>query len=238
MELSEIYQDLLDAYFIILMSNYGNGKSLVSAYLNLLMAEYNNRNVMLCNTPMYNLSSYDIEFIPLISTSQLADNPVNTQLNLDELQTIANSRDSTSPRNSFVTEFSTDIRKFKNGVCSTCQFGNTIDVRLYDNAEYIIVPEFKVKSKKREKRQNFEMYLNILYKETGYTDFIEVDMKSILNIYNTNFKPYRIIVNHPEYLDRLKSSKSNKFYDEYIYKCEKEITKMEKIFKLEMKGKL
>ena len=238
MEKSEIYQDLINAYFIIFMDNFGAGKSISSIYLNLLMAYFNNRKVMLSNTPMYNLSSYNIEFIPLISTSQLTEDNNNVQLNLDELQKIANSRDSKSARNSFVTEFSTDIRKFNQGIGGSCQFGNTIDVRLYDNSDIIIIPEFKYKSEKRQKRDNFITYWNILYKKEGINEYIELDLNIIKNLYDTNFKPFKIIVNHNEYLDKLKDNKSQRFYDDYINKCNKEIDRITKIFNLQMKGKI
>lgn len=238
MEKSEIYQDLINAYFIIFMDNFGAGKSISSIYLNLLMAYFNNRKIMLSNTPMYNLSSYNIEFMPLISTSQLTEDNNNVQLNLDELQKIANSRDSKSARNSFVTEFSTDIRKFNQGIGATCQFGNTIDVRLYDNSDIIIVPEFKYKSEKRQNRTNFITYWNILYKAEGINVCIELNLEVIKDLYDTNFKPFKIIINHDEYLEKLKDNKSQSFYDDYIIKCNKEIDKITKIFNLQMKGKI
>ena len=238
MEIEDIYQDLLNGYFIIFMDNFGAGKSISSIYLNLLMAYFNNRKIMLSNTPMYYLSNYDIEFIPLISTSQLTENLKNVQLNLDELQKIANSRDSKNARNSFVTEFSTDIRKFNQGIGATTQYGNTIDVRLYDNADIIIVPEWKYKLEKRQKRNNFNAYWNILFKSEGINETINVNLDIIKNFYDTNFKPFKIIVNHEEYLDKLKDNKPQSYYDDYILKCNKEIDKITKIFNLQMKGKI
>ena len=237
MHLKHIYQDLTNSYLTIFMDNFGAGKSISSVYLNILMAYFNNRNKMLSNTPMFYLSSYNIEFIPLISTSQMDNEYKNTQINLDELQKIANSRDSKSARNSFVTEFSTDIRKFNQGIGATCQYGNTIDVRLFDNADIIIIPEFKYKLEKRQKRNNFILYWNILFKSEGINEFITLDLNIIKDFYDTNFKPFKIIINHNEYLERLKDTKSQAYYDDYILKCNKEIDKIEKIFKLEMKGK-
>ena len=238
MELSEIYQDLTNSYLTIFMDNFGAGKSISSIYLNMLMAKFNNRNKMLSNTPMFYLSSYDIEFIPLITTEQLTKDLKDVQFNLDELQKIANSRDSKSPRNSFVTEFSTDVRKFNQGIGATCQYGNTIDVRLYDNSDVIIIPEWKYKMGKRQKRTNFIAYWNILFKSEGINESIALDLDIIKHFYDTNFKPFKIIVNHEEFLDRLKDVKSKDYYNEYINKTNKEIDKIEKIFKLEMKGKL
>jgi hypothetical protein len=238
MQKEDIYQDLLNAYFIIFMDNFGAGKSLSSTYLNLLMAYFNNRKIMLSNTPMYNLSSYNIEFIPLISTSQLTEDLKNVQINLDELQKIANSRDSKSARNSFVTEFSTDIRKFNQGIGSTTQYGNTIDVRLFDNADVIIVPEFKYKLAKRQERKNFVSYWNILFKNEGINETIILDLEILKSFYDTTFKPFKIVVNHNEYLEKLKDNKSQSFYDDYILRCDKEIDKITKIFNLQMKGKI
>ena len=238
MQKEDIYQDLLNAYFIIFMDNFGAGKSLSSTYLNLLMAHFNNRKIMLSNTPMYNLSSYNIEFIPLISTSQLTENLKNVQLNLDELQKIANSRDSKSPRNSFVTEFSTDIRKFNQSICGTTQYGNTIDVRLFDNSDVIIIPEFKYKLAKRQERTNFITYWNILFKNEGINETITLNLDVLKSFYDTNFKPFKIIVNHNEYLEKLKDNKSQSYFDDYILKTNKEIDKITKIFNLQMKGKI
>ena len=237
MELSDIYQDLTNSYLTIFMDNFGAGKSISSIYLNMLMAKFNDRNKMLSNTPMFYLSSYDIEFIPLITTKQLTEDLKDVQFNLDELQKIANSRDSKSARNSFVTEFSTDVRKFNQGIGATCQYGNTIDVRLYDNSDVVIIPEWKYKMGKRQKRTNFIAYWNILFKSEGINESITLDLEIMKYFYDTNFKPFKIIVNHEEYLDRLKDTKSKDYYDEYIKKTDKEIEKIEKIFKLEMKGK-
>ena len=234
----EIYQDLINSYFIIFMDNFGAGKSISSEYLNLLMAYFNNRKSMLSNTPMYYLSSYDIEFIPLISTSQLTEDNKNVQLNLDELQKIANSRDSKSPRNSFVTEFSTDIRKFNQSICGTTQYGNTIDVRLYDNADCIIIPEFKYKLEKRQLRNNFMIYWHILFKNEGINETLTLNLEIVKEFYDTTFKPFKIVVNHSEYLDKLKDTKSQSYYDDYVLKCNKEIDKITKIFNLQMKGKI
>lgn len=236
MKSDEILNELVNAYLPIFMDNFGAGKSISSTFLNIIMAYFNNRSVMLSNTPMFQLSSYDIEFIPLISTSQLSENHKDTQINLDELQKIANSRDSASSRNSFVTEFSTDIRKFNQGISATCQFGNTIDVRLYDNADFIIIPEWKKNQPKREKRTNFNSIWNILNKEQGYTETLNLDLSNVKNLYNTNFKPFRIVVNHDEYLEKIKSIKSQKYYDDYLIKCDKEINRVQKIFNIEMKG--
>ena len=238
MQKEDIYQDLLNAYFIIFMDNFGAGKSLSSTYLNLLMAYFNNRKIMLSNTPMYNLSSYNIEFIPLISTSQLIESLKNVQINLDELQKVANSRDSKSARNSFVTEFSTDIRKFNQSICATTQFGNTIDVRLFDNADIVIVPEFKYKMEKRQKRTNFITYWNILFKNEGINEYILLNLNALKSFYDTTFKPFKIIVNHDEYLEKLKDQKSQSYYDDYVLKTNKEIDKITKIFNLQMKGKI
>ena len=237
MELSDIYQDLTNSYLTIFMDNFGAGKSISSIYLNMLMAKFNDRNKMLSNTPMFYLSSYDIEFIPLITTKQLTEDLKDVQFNLDELQKIANSRDSKSARNSFVTEFSTDVRKFNQGIGATCQYGNTIDVRLYDNSDVVIIPEWKYKMGKRQKRTNFIAYWNILFKSEGINESITLDLEIMKYFYDTNFKPFKIIVNHEEYLDRLKDTKSKDYYDEYIKKIDNEIEKIEKIFKLEMKGK-
>ena len=238
MDLKDIYQDLLNSYFIIFMDNFGAGKSISSIYLNLLMAYFNNRKTMLSNTPMYYLSNYDIEFIPLISTSQLTEDLKDVQINLDELQKIANSRDCKSPANSFVTEFSTDIRKFNQGVCSTTQYGNTIDVRLYDNAGVIIVPEWKYKLSKNQKRNNFIAYWNILFKDEGFNETITLDLDIIKNLYDTTFKPFKIVVNHDEYLEKLKDNKSKVYYDDYILRCNNQIDKITKTFNLQMKGKI
>ena len=237
MGLEDTYQDLVNSYFTIYMDNFGAGKSISSIFLNIIMAYFNDRNTMISNTPMFYLSQYDIEFIPLISTSQLTEDYKNAQLNLDELQKIANSRDSQSPRNSFVTEFSTDIRKFNMGVSATCQYGNTIDVRLYDNSDVIIIPEWKYKLEKRQERNNFIAYWNILFKSEEINETLTLNLEALKDLYDTNFKPFKIVVNHEEYLDRLKDTRSRKYYDEYIKKCDKEIEKIEKIFKLEMRGK-
>ena len=238
MELEDTFRDLLNSFFIILMSNYGNGKSLASTYLSILQSIEQNRKIMLSNMPIFNLSSYNIEFIPLISTKQLTENINNIQIDMDEMQKIANSRDSQSPRNSFVTEFSTDVRKFNQSICGTTQFGNTIDVRLYDNSTTIIIPEFKYKLGNNQKRLNFEMFLNIYFKDLNEIKILPCDLEIITQFYNTNFKPFKIIVNHDEYIEKLEQTRNKKYVDDYINKCNKKINRIEKIFNLEMSNKM
>ena len=188
------------------------------------------------NMPLFNMSSYGLEFIPLISTSQFTENMKDIQIVMDELQKIANSRKSLSPENSFTTEFSTDVRKFNQGITATAQFNNTYDIRLCDNTEINILPEWKYEQKKN--RNNFSIYWNIYYLENNVNQVITLNLNTVKNLYNTNFKPFKLVVNHEEYIDNLYESHKENYVEKYIEKSNKKIKVIEDSFKNEMRGKL
>jgi len=232
---SYILNQLYSSYMAMFLGNYGKGKSLSATYLNIMHGLFNKRKVMLSNTPYFNLSSYGIEFIPLISTSQLADGLRDVQISLDEVQKIANSRDSLSARNSFVTEFSTDVRKFNQGIVGTAQFERTYDTRISDNTNIYILPEWTIKQGKD--RTDFRNTWNVIIFEDQIHERVELNLESFIWNYDTNYKPDKIVVNHLEYLEHLEESKSSKYYESYLERCDKNIALQELRFKNIMKGK-
>lgn len=232
---SFILNQLYSSYMAMFLGNYGKGKSLSATYLNIMHALFNKRKVMLSNTPYFNLSSYGIEFVPLISTSQLAEGLKDIQISLDEVQKIANSRDSLSARNGFVTEFSTDVRKYNQGIVGTAQFERTYDVRISDNTNVYIIPEWTVKQGKD--RDDFNSMWNVIIFDEQIHERVNLNLESFIWSYDTNFKPDKIVVNHPEYLEHIEESKSTQFCENYITRCEKNISQQERRFKQIMKNK-
>lgn len=230
-----ILNQLYSGYMAMFLGNFGKGKSLSATYLNTMHALFNKRKVILSNTPYFHMSSYGIEFIPLISTSQLSEGLRDVQISLDEVQKIANSRDSLSARNSFVTEFSTDVRKFNQGIVGTAQFERTYDIRISDNTNIYILPEWAVKQGKD--RDDFRSIWNVLIFDEQIHEQIELNLESFIWSYDTNYKPDKIVVNHPEYLEHIEESKSQKYYENYMIRCDKSIAIQEKRFKNIMKKK-
>ena len=236
MNYTTILEDLYSSNFSVFLGNFGRGKSISLTYLSIISALLNNRKTILSNTPIFNLSKFDIKFVPLISTSQFTENINDTQIVLDELQKVANSRKSLSPENSFVTEFSTDVRKFNQGVTATAQFNNTYDVRLCDNTELNIVPEWKYSQKKN--RTDFNIFWNMFFTDTNVNEIIKLNLKEIIYYYDTNFKPFRLIVNHPEYIENMYEKHKEEYVEKYIFKTEQKVKDIKDTYDNIMRGKL
>lgn len=236
MSYNSILENLYSSNFSVFLGNFGRGKSISLTYLSTMSALLNNRKTILSNMPIFNLSKLGVEFVPLICTSQFTENIRNTQIVLDELQKVANSRKSLSPENSFVTEFSTDVRKFNQGVTATAQFNNTYDVRLCDNTELNIVPEWKYSQKKN--RSNFGIYWNMFFTDTNENETIQLNLKDIINYYDTTFKPFRLVVNHQEYIDNMYEKHKEEYVEKYIEKSNSKIKEIEDTFSNMMRGKL
>ena len=228
-------EDLYSSNFTVLLGNFGRGKSISTAYLSIMSALLNKRNKIISNMPIFYLSKYNVKFEPLISTSQFTENMKNVQIVLDELQKVANSRKSLTPENSFVTEFSTDVRKFNQGITATAQFNNTYDVRLVDNTELNIVPQWKKEQKKN--RDNFNIIWNLYFTDTMLEDKVELNLESIINLYDTNFKPYKLVVNHPEYIENMYEHKKEDYVEKYILKTDKKVKLIKEDFNKMMEGK-
>lgn len=235
MDKDRLLEELYSSNFTVFLGNFGLGKSISQTYLGIMSAMLNKRKVIMSNTPIYNLSSYGLEFIPLISTSQFTENMKNVEIIMDELHKIADSRKSLSPENSFVTEFSTDVRKFNQGIVATSQFNNTYDVRLVNNTEINIVPEWKIPGKKD--RIDFNSIWNIYFLSNYETESLTLNLDSIKNMYNTNFKPLKLICNHRDYIDNLEDRRTEKYMDKYHMNTDKALRISREIFKDEMKGK-
>ena len=230
-----LLENLYSSNFTVFLGNFGRGKSISLTYLAVMSALLNKRKVVMSNTPIYDLSSYGIEFIPLISTSQFTENMKDIQIVIDELQKTANSRKSLSIENSFVTEFSTDVRKFNQGICATSQFNNTYDVRLCDNTEVNIVPQWKYEQKKN--RKDFSIYWNLFFLDTNETETIELDMDTVKNMYDTTYKPFKLVVNHEDFISDMYDKHKESYVDRYITKNNALIHKAEGLFNLEMENR-
>jgi len=235
MEYNRLLEELYSSNFSVFLGNFGRGKSISLTYLSIMSALLNKRKVIMSNTPIFNLSTFGIEFKPLISTSQFTEGMRDTQIVLDELQKIANSRKSLSPENSFVTEFSTDVRKFNQGITATSQFNNTYDIRLCDNTEVNIAPEWVIPQKKG--RKDFRIYWNLYFLDSNENEIITLNLDMIKNYYDTTFKPFKLIVNHKDYIDNMYEKHKDAYVEKYINTCNDQIKKAEDTFNIMMRGK-
>lgn len=235
MDKERLLEELYSSNFTMFLGNYGKGKSISLSYLAIMAAVLNKRKVVMSNTPIYNLSSYGLEFIPLISTSQFTENMRDIEILIDELQKVANSRNSLSAENSFVTEFSTDVRKFNQGVVGTSQYGNTYDIRLYDNTEIQITPNWITKEKKN--RTNFMINWVVWFMDSQEVETVTLNLESIIDMYDTTYKPFKLVVNHEDYMDNLSDKHKSDYVDKYILTSNKAIKKANDVFDEQMGGR-
>lgn len=237
-ELKEIYEKLFNCLVKILYGDFGTGKSLSATFLNIGSGIYHDSKILIANNPYFYLSCFGIEFIPLISTSQLENvkELKNSVVSMDEIQKIVDNRNSMSAKNSFIGDFTSDLRKFNMQITGTTHYTNTIDVRMYNETQCMIAPTFKYKSGKI--RDNFIVNWSIIFK--NYDEFNEINdlnLENFVNFYDTNFKPQPIVINHTEYIDNLRNVRSQRWVDDYELKCNKKIKENEEMFKIYLRGK-
>lgn len=224
---------IFSRWIIIFGGEFGRCKSLSITALTFLELLYTKKSKIISNMPLY-YPMFNTEILPLIQSLQFDINKLsdieNSIIILDELQSILNSRDFASEKNKFVTAFSVGFRKDKIKFRGSLQFFDTLEKVMGLMLEMIIIPSFvntysDDSDKDREirlEKKDFLVKWKCIDKKADIIFEIVINLYPFLNMYNTNFKPYQLVINHESYLEKLKKNKKN-YYNEYVETVDRQI---------------
>jgi hypothetical protein len=195
--MANLFLNALNSEVIIILGEYGKGKTLSAIALALLRAILKNRNNILTNTPLHHLDGFfNIEF--LSSTKQLEDIKENTEVIFDEIHRDLNSRNSMSKHNAYITNWIVNLRKMNIGITATTQYANTIDKRLWDLCDYKIIPKFINFDEKLDKPENFQIQLYITDIYSNEIEIVSLNLEKFKDLYDTKYKPLKLVANHSD----------------------------------------
>ena len=167
---------------IAVLGNLGHGKTLtavsLATMLKLINEELGNDVTILSNTPL------NIEHEFLERMSQLQDRR-NTIMLIDEFYLIADSYSWQSSSSFMTVDVSMDLRKRNNKIILTSQYYNQIAKRVRQLITLFIKPQ---------RINDFIFKLNLANVGEGADfDYCMMNLKPFINIYNTHYKPMRLI---------------------------------------------
>ena len=241
-QLLELLNILSSRFLIVFVGEWGSGKTLSMISYVRMMAEYAGIHKIITNVPLY-FPNLDVDFSPLTGTKQFTQLEQDTIICHDELLRDLDSRNALNPANRFLTSFCTSFRKMKVQEVGTIQYLKMVDIRFDDILQIIIFPKFKRKYHKkvsedmkiRYAKKDFYMIWNIIDKKEGKQHKIELNLFPFLNMYDTNYIPEKLALNHDEYLEFLGMSKSMKMKEWTIMKNEETEAKTRQIWNEGMK---
>lgn len=220
-QLEELLDILFSRKIICFGGEWGRGKTLsMVAYACLVSLRFNIENII-SNIPI-NLKN--MGFIPLVETAQFDKISKNTLILHDELPNDLDSRNSLNPRNRFLMNFAKDLRKLHSQEIGTVQYFDFIDVRMNDLLQIIIIPSFVKRYHKRDdidvqirlKNKDFRSRWDVIDKKSGHTYNTIINLYPAIQLYDTDFIPNSLAVNHKEFMEHLVLSKSPKSVSAYL----------------------
>lgn len=214
----EIFDLLESRKVIIIAGEYGRGKTLSAVALTwFLTTLYQHYNV-LSNIP---INFKFIELESLTDSHQFDKEHKNTIIIHDEMQRDFNARDFLSSSAKIVSKFSVDFRKDESKLISTIQFMNRLDSALNEIIQIIIIPTFinqyshndKEDTKIRLEKKDFITNWRIIDKKYEEKYDMKLNLFPFLNMYDTKFKPYPLVINHDEFIERQQKNLSQIKYE-------------------------
>lgn len=215
----DILRIILSRNVIMIGGRFGKGKSLSMTALTFFDIVLNNRFNILSNMP-FNFPLFEnINITPLTNTHQFDRIPNGTLIIWDEIYADLFSRSSGSVRNKYITIFSRDIRKIKGKIIGSVQFFDMLEKNMGLILEVIIIPEYvniysKITTedmKKRIENKDFIIKWNIIDKLTNSEYELTLNLYDFIFMYDTNFKPFTLFVNHTEFVEKVKPSQIDSF---------------------------
>lgn len=214
----DIIKMLLSSRIIIFSGEYGRGKSLSSVALCYIISMLKNNKKIMSNIPLF---FKDIEIEHLFSTSQYDKSLSKIVINHDEMQRDFNCREFLSNGSTLISKFSIDFRKSDINLIGTSQYIDRLDLSLSEIVEVIIIPNFintysKNKdedSKIRYSKKDYMVKWMIKDKIKNERYELKLNLLPYIDMYDTNFKPYPIVINHKEYLEHKEGTISKNRYE-------------------------
>jgi hypothetical protein len=217
MDKSEILDILCSRKVIVIAGEYGRGKTLSASALTFLISNMNESYKILSNIPLFFGKFqilYDIE--SMNDTKTFDGIHKKTIIFHDELQRDFNTREFQSSSAKIAGKFAVDFRKDDSLLIGTIQFMDRIDSSMNEIIQIIIIPTLinhysnneKIDLLERLKRKDFFTNWKIIDKK--YDEFYElqINLYPFLNFYDTNFKPFPLVINHEEFLEKAEKNLS------------------------------
>ena len=226
--------------FILIMGEWGRGKTLSMSALLYYGIVFKKFRRIVSNIP-FNFNDFGkaVKTVPLIETAQFDQDVDNTNTIFcgDEIHNSLgfDSRKFRDPRVEILSTFTTDLRKDESIFVGTIQYADWLEFRASTILQLIIIQNWintysKDEKEDRELRvqnKDFWSRWRIIDRKDNQELELVVNLYEFLGIYDTRFKPHKIICNHKDYCQNHKFS-SNKARDIYFEQCNTDIVSARK----------
>jgi hypothetical protein len=233
----EILEILFNRKVIVFAGEYGRGKTLSLTSFVFISSIFNNYHRFLSNIPInFKIETKLNEYIPLIESKCFDDDNNRTMIIIDEMQRDLNSREFLSGSVKIVSKFSVDLRKDDAQLIGSVQYMDRLEKSMNEILQCIIIPSFvnhysnndKEDIKQRLEKHDFIVDWFIIDKKYNDEYHLKLNLYNFINYYNTRFKPYPMIINNKEFMDKKKESESGvKFENRLSNNNEKKILSLD-----------
>jgi hypothetical protein len=222
MNQKDILEILFNRKIIVFAGEYGRGKTLSMTAFCFISSIFNNYHRFLSNIPLYfKIKTTENKYIPLIESSLFDDDNKGTMIIIDEMQRDLNSREFLSGSVKIVSKFSVDLRKDDAQLVGSVQYMDRLEKSMNEILQCIIIPSFvnkysnndKEDIKERLDNKDFIVDWFIIDKKYNEEYHLKLNLYPFINYYNTRFKPYPLIINNKEFMDKKKENESGVKYD-------------------------
>jgi hypothetical protein len=222
MNKKDILEILFNRKIIVFCGEYGRGKTLSMASFCFISSIFNNYHRFLSNIPLFfKIKTTENNYIPLVESSCFDADNKGTMIIIDEMQRDLNSREFLSGSVKIVSKFSVDLRKDDAQLVGSVQYMDRLEKSMNEICQCIIIPSFinhysnndKEDIKIRLDNKDFSVDWFIIDKKYNEEYHLKLNLFNFLNYYGTNFKPYPLIINNKEYMDKKKENESGVKYE-------------------------
>ena len=230
MDKSEILDILCSRKVIVIAGEYGRGKTLSATALTFLISMLNESYRVLSNIPLHFGKFQGFYTVNSLNDTATFDSEhKKTIIFHDELQRDFNSREFQTSSAKIVSKFAVDFRKDDSVLVGTIQFMDRIDSSMNEIIQIIIIPTLinhysnneKLDLEERLDRKDFLTNWKIIDKK--YDEFYElqINLYPFLNFYDTKFKPYPLVINHEEFLEKQEKNLSKVKFETLLNNIER-----------------
>jgi hypothetical protein len=218
----EILEILFNRKIIVFAGEYGRGKTLSMESFAFISSIFNGYHRFLSNIPVYfPIKISENEYIPLIESAKFDDDNQKTMILIDEMQRDLNSREFLSGSVKIISKFSVDLRKDEAQLIGSVQYLDRLEKSMNEILQCIIIPSFvnhysnddKKDIEARLHNHDFSVDWFIIDKKYNDEYHLKLNLYKFITYYNTKFKPYPLIINNKEYMDKKKESESGVKYE-------------------------
>ena len=232
MDKSGILDILSSRKVIVIAGEYGRGKTLSATALTFLISNFNESYKILSNVPLFFGKFQELYTIEPLNDAKTFDNEhKKTIIFHDELQRDFNSREFQTSSAKIVSKFAVDFRKDDSLLIGTIQFMDRIDSSMNEIIQIIIIPTLinhysnneKIDLQERLNRKDFFTNWRIIDKKYDEVYELKINLYPFLNFYDTGFKPFPLVINHEEFMEKQEKNLSKTKFENLKNNIERKI---------------